>query len=133
MERPLVQMLLVGALLAILASFTTLMYVQSQNFTTAARQASATSVTYAIAGAVASAVADARTAGVPVSSALIFNQPISVAAAGRTVTASLGGSGSPVNSTVTLTAAVNIAATSIAAMALNITAYPNGTVIIVRA
>jgi hypothetical protein len=37
-----------------------------------------------------------------------------------------------VSSTITLQAPVNIAAASVTALALNITAYPNGTVYITR-
>jgi hypothetical protein len=132
MERPLVRILLVGTLLAVSVSFASLCYVQGQNFAAAARQSSATSAAYAVAGAVASAAADAKVQGLPVSSVVLFSQPVAVTAGGRTVTVSPGGTGNPVNSSITLTAPVNIAAVSVTALALNVTAYPDGTVHIVR-
>ena len=132
MERPLVRILLVGALLALSASFASLFYVQGQNFAEAARQTSAASAAYAVAGAVVSAAADAKVKGMPVNSTVIFSQPISVTAGVKTITVSPGGTGRAVSSTITLQAPVNIAAASVTALALNITAYPNGTVYITR-
>ncbi|MGC8937194.1 MAG: hypothetical protein ACP5KV_07550, partial [Candidatus Methanomethylicaceae archaeon] len=80
MERALVRMLLVGTMLAISASFAFIFYVEGQNFAAAARQASASSAAYAVAGAIAGAAADAKFQGQPVTSTIIFSQPISVMA-----------------------------------------------------
>ncbi|MCC6013669.1 MAG: hypothetical protein LM593_04795 [Candidatus Verstraetearchaeota archaeon] len=128
MIKPIIRLLIIGSMLAISTLFSFYTYYYGKNLIESFQYASAKSIAYTITENILSSLANAKIKGKESSSSILLSQSVLLIVEENRVTVGVGST----NYSIKIPINISITPIRTTILALNITAYPNGTIKIIK-